>query len=68
MKHHAFDPMLNCTDAAQYLCIHPSELRRMVALREIGSVRRGPQGHIKIRLSELNRWAEQHTTRAKRAS
>ena len=32
------------------------------------AARRGPLGHMKFRLSELTRWADQHTTRAKRAS
>jgi excisionase family DNA binding protein len=68
MKELPYDPLLTNTDAAKYLAIHPRELRRMAILREIACVRRGPLGHMKFRLSELNRWADQHTTRAKRAS
>ena len=68
MKNAPYDPLLNCTDAANYLAVHPRELRRMALLRELACVRRGPLGHMKFRLSELNRWADSHTTRAKRAS
>ena len=66
MKTASYDPLLNCTDAAKYLSIHPRELRRMALLRELATVRRGPLGHMKFRLSELNRWVDQHTTRARR--
>ena len=68
MKNAPYDPLLTCTDAAAYLSVHPRELRRMAVLREIAFVRRGALGHIKFRLSELNRWAELHTTRAKRTA
>ena len=68
MKKPPFDPLIACTEAAEYLAVHPRELRRMATLREIASVRRGRHGHLKFRLSELNRWAEHHTTPARRAS
>ena len=68
MKKTTFDPLIACPEAAEYLSIHPRELRRMITLRELPAVRRGKQGHIKIRLSDLNRWADRHTIPARRAS
>lgn len=62
-----YDPLLGCVDAAKYLSVHPDELRKMACLRQIGSVRRGKLGHLKFRLSELNRWVDFHSTPAKRA-
>ena len=66
MKKTTFDPLVACTEAAEYLAIHPRVLRRMATLRELPAVRRGKQGHLKFRLSELNRWADQNTIPAAR--
>ena len=67
MKKANFDPLFTCMQAAEYLAIHPCEMRRMATLREIGCVRRGRQGHLKFRLSELNNWAQKHHNPARRA-
>ncbi len=60
------DPVLGLAEAAEYLAMHPVELRRIVREREITCVRRGDLGHIKIRLSELNRYLERHTIPARK--
>lgn len=61
------DPALSLQEAAGYLGgMHPVELRRLIRMREISVIRRGDRGHIKIRLSELNRWLEANTIPARR--
>lgn len=60
------DPALSLAEAAIYLSVHPVELRGMARRREIAVIRRGDRGHIKIRLSELNRWLEANTVPARR--
>ena len=61
------DELLTAAEAASYLRIHPREFRRMVAEREIAVVRRGDRGHIRIRLSELNRWVRRNERPARRS-
>jgi excisionase family DNA binding protein len=60
------DPALSLAEAAVYLSVHPVELRGMARRREIAVIRRGPRGHMRFRLSELNRYLERLTTPARR--
>jgi len=60
------DPLLGLPEAAQNLEMTPSELRRLVAAREIAVVRRGTKGHIKIRVSELEAWKRRNTVPARK--
>ena len=62
------DPALSLAEAAVYLSVHPVELRGMARRREIAVIRRGERGHMRFRLSELNRWLERHTVPARRAA
>ena len=62
----ALDPLLGLPQAAANLEMTPSELRRLVAAREIAVVRRGSRGHIKIRLSEIESWKRRNTIPARK--
>lgn len=56
-----YDPLYLLDESARYLKMHARELRRLVAAGEIAAVRASPQGRIKIRLSVLNSWIEDHS-------
>jgi len=60
------DPCLSLREAAIYLAVHPVELRAAAGRREIACIRRGARGHMKFRLSELNRYLERLTIPARR--
>jgi len=60
------DPCLSLAEAAVYLSMHPVELRGMARRREIACIRRGERGHLKFRLSELNRFLDRLTIPARR--
>lgn len=62
------DPALTLAEAAVYLSVHPVELRALARRREIAVIRRGERGHMRFRLSELNRWMERHTVPARRSA
>lgn len=61
------DPALPCEDAAAYLGMTARELRVLASRRELAHVRRGERGHLKFRLSELNRWLARHEVPARRS-
>lgn len=60
------DPLIGLVEAAKDLDLTPCELRRIVAAREISVIRRGPRGHVKIRLSALEAWKREHTIPARK--
>ncbi len=62
------DPALSLAEAAIYLSVHPTELRALARRREIACIRRGERGHMRFRLSELNRFLERLTIPARRSA
>lgn len=54
------DPWLTVARAAELTGYHPMTIRKMVYRRELACIKKSPRGHIRIRQSELDRWAREH--------
>lgn len=60
------DRLLSAAEARRYLGgMSEREFRRLCDERELAVVRRGQRGHIRVRLSELDRWIGDHTIPAR---
>ena len=61
-----FDAAVPLREAARLAGVHVDTLRDAVRLREVAAVRHGARGHIRIRLSEIDRWLRRQTIPARR--
>ena len=62
-----FDRAVPLLEAAELAACHPQTLRKAVRRRELSVVRRGPRGHVKVRLSALEAWLRSQTIPARRS-
>ena len=69
-QHPSYDPLINSSDAADYLSIHKESLLKMARRGEIASVkdRKKPKGSVFFRLSVLNQWIKAQERPARRSA
>lgn len=68
LAHPTADPRLTVAEAAKYASTHDQTIRQACRLRELEHERRGQQGQIRIRLSQLERWLSRDRVRARRGA